>query len=1432
MPIPQSVLLTMSQRMKEGKRKVARDLDQTLKTSVFPALGIAGAAINMQNDQSNDPNVRTAAISGAVRDGSMGYQSGGIGGLLAGGITGGISSALVAMNRKEQNYEADQNKYLNDMYGSVVGDDMNLASLVNAAKGGEINSAEGDQYVPIQTEAKKVGRKLIKEKLVFADGTMSDVNATKPHSEMKKDEVTDIVTQGTYVFPVNTKITQKDLDFLITYTTGDYSENGKNFAVEEFTLRDILGKNFEGSFAEAAHIIDKKYPVADTEDSLDPVTRITNSENIVNRSKIIAHLIRLNESKIKGIKLEENKIRPEMNAKRGGFVKKYPDGGKIDPRPKRKPIGVEPGDPRIKDYKDSLNLYNKGLLGKKEFLNLLAENNINPNLIDTGRDLKLKDKIKPISNKTVVHAGSYLARNTDGTLLRHGRMFEGVDQEMGLVNIEESSPLMKKIDKGFFNYKKPVQPYVAEKPTPRPQVNVAPLPGRENQPLDIPEREVNIRDTYDYNWGDKEMIQDAPGIPNIKIVQKHRKSDDQLLPAYYENEAGERIPYNEKLTKEFQYKKQSKKMGGYVKSYKKGGTVIDPAKMKAEIQKINEERNNPSRTVPLVSVTPTPNRTVPVSAARATSQDDYMIQNLKGMGMYNTNVDITRPNVGYSFWNTPTQKQNAIVNGPIGSAPVVSTKTTAPVSKGTGTGTGTKNGGGSGGSGSKDWKDKAVTERWQKKLKEAGLYKDGKIDGMWGPKTNKAYQEYLDRNKKGSTTTPVAPVVPPVVPPVAPKSISYAPGESTIKYTATDYNPTNNSNAAAPVSYFEQKGMPYTEVPDAVALKNANEMNATALTFAFPWLGYGQKGAAAATTGRQIAKIGGKEVVKATASVGGKEMIKGQTATNFARLGSGASKGAGSFKNAATGAKAAMDSGALRSSVESIRNGILHARKTGNRAEVQKLMKTLQQLRKSNPSAGIYKKGGYVMKMAIGGGVDPKPKGKMYKRKNEQGQEEEVLIGDDQNLYLKNKDGVYEKKDKRLYDSFMNVIGGADREGWSMLSNDSDSSSDIKKKDSAPISAWSDGAPEFDPGVTGDLTGIPKSQQMFGTFPTGDKKSAWSDGAPEYDPTLTMDVQPKYQEMFGSFPSVYDMGPIDTTTDGGNTNPVASNTTTNTNSNTNTSDVNDLLDKHRDLIDQRSADAHRDALDAKNNYRDLAARTGARDLMGAVGGIFALGLQNRKEPRAFKRPRFMAERYRGLSPQQINQEAESTTGAGVEAVKQMNRESGSMTSRLGSALMSRLTEQQGHIRKQYVDQNTSLERAKYNEYAAIQDFNVGEEARAKRVEIDNGNKVIAGTQGIISKYLGSRNEADMANVSINRQIDLDLKGDIYTLSNQRLGIDVMGMDYDQQIREIDLKKSQIEAELQNINIGEEERKKYEDALKTIKALEERVAQDDLKNKKK
>lgn len=56
-----------------------------------------------------------------------------------------------------------------------------------------------------------------------------------------------------------------------------------------------------------------------------------------------------------------------------------------------------------------------------------------------------------------------------------------------------------------------------------------------------------------------------------------------------------------------------------------------------------------------------------------------------------------------------------------------------------------------------------------------------------------------------------------------------APYNSNYNLQVTDENPTNNSNFAAPIDYFKQKGLPYTQVPDAIALQNANSMNMSAI---------------------------------------------------------------------------------------------------------------------------------------------------------------------------------------------------------------------------------------------------------------------------------------------------------------------------------------------------------------------------------------------------------------------------------------------------------------------------------------------------------------------------------------------------------------------------------------------------------------------------
>lgn len=341
MPVPPQLLLSAMQLMKNRKstkdqiKEALAPATDVLKNNIAPLVSMGADAGMMYNLRAEDPSMRTGIATGAIGAAAKGFQSGGIGGLLTGGITGALTGAIATGNAKEQKAEQDKYTYLNQMYGSVVGQDDYLGSLMYAEDGGEIVSPEGEVFVPIQTEAKKIGKKLVKEKLIFSDGTIADVNATKPHSEQKKDDVTDIAVEGTYVMPVSTKLSKKDLDSIISYSTSKYSENGKNFAVQKVTVRDILGDDFEGSFAEATDIVTKKYPVMDTDDDMDPMIRVTNNENLANRSKIIAHLVRLNEAKINKTPIEEDKLAPDMKAKAGGYIKKYVLGSVVSNDPTR-----------------------------------------------------------------------------------------------------------------------------------------------------------------------------------------------------------------------------------------------------------------------------------------------------------------------------------------------------------------------------------------------------------------------------------------------------------------------------------------------------------------------------------------------------------------------------------------------------------------------------------------------------------------------------------------------------------------------------------------------------------------------------------------------------------------------------------------------------------------------------------------------------------------------------------------------------------------------------------------------------------------------------------------------------------------------------------------------------------------------------------------
>lgn len=357
--LPEKIAKILSEQAKKKRRQIFAPANSVLKNTVAPAVSTTAGMVGMYNDQLENPNIATGIISGAAQQGALGYQAAGLKGLIGGGILGGITSGITTLNRAEQKYKDEQDEYLNKMYGSVVGEDYDLQYMLHGKKGGEVMPPDGEsEFVPIQTEARMVkvknrnGRKtlkLVKEKLAFQDGRLADVNADKPHSQMPKDAVTDVVAAGTYVFPVFTKLTKKDLNSLITYGQGNYSENGKNIEVSEIRLKDVLGEDFEGSFAEAADLIDKKYPLKDVSDRTNRVDVVTNDENNKHRMAYISHLARLNEAKLNGEEVQDVTIEPEVSLKRGGWIRKMKTGGIVGDPPGKKssyswstPVGEKP----------------------------------------------------------------------------------------------------------------------------------------------------------------------------------------------------------------------------------------------------------------------------------------------------------------------------------------------------------------------------------------------------------------------------------------------------------------------------------------------------------------------------------------------------------------------------------------------------------------------------------------------------------------------------------------------------------------------------------------------------------------------------------------------------------------------------------------------------------------------------------------------------------------------------------------------------------------------------------------------------------------------------------------------------------------------------------------------------------------------------------
>lgn len=154
--------------------------------------------------------------------------------------------------------------------------------------GGSVNEPP---IIPVQTE--------IGEKMAHLDGTITDVNATKNHSQMDRDDITDWVPSGTYIFSKDSKMKlsrNNAEDYVIGVKQMPYKESQKGKIPEITKFSDIFKKKHHTP-AELAELIRKKLRTLETEDTSDFLTMQTNKENLESRMPYLQALVDMSELK-------------------------------------------------------------------------------------------------------------------------------------------------------------------------------------------------------------------------------------------------------------------------------------------------------------------------------------------------------------------------------------------------------------------------------------------------------------------------------------------------------------------------------------------------------------------------------------------------------------------------------------------------------------------------------------------------------------------------------------------------------------------------------------------------------------------------------------------------------------------------------------------------------------------------------------------------------------------------------------------------------------------------------------------------------------------------------------------------------------------------------------------------------------------------------
>lgn len=284
------------------KLSFQRSIDQSLDT-----LSTVGTVASTMIDAGNMANpsqteIAPSALSGAAAGALSGAKAGPLG-MIGGALFGGVSGAIKAGAQREAYEQQEDWKRKKIMTG------LRMAPTMYEEGGMSISEAEDPELpIPVQEEEGEV--------MLFPDGRLVDSMATKKHKQMKGNDVTDFVPNGTMIFS-NSKKKIIDLsaisDHVFNITKGHYSEDG-NTPGETLLFKDVYGKG-KKTPAAIAKKIKKDFPVVEK-----PVEQIeieTNKENLRRRAELLLPIMQMQEGVYKKFEFEK-----PMKFEKGGMARK------------------------------------------------------------------------------------------------------------------------------------------------------------------------------------------------------------------------------------------------------------------------------------------------------------------------------------------------------------------------------------------------------------------------------------------------------------------------------------------------------------------------------------------------------------------------------------------------------------------------------------------------------------------------------------------------------------------------------------------------------------------------------------------------------------------------------------------------------------------------------------------------------------------------------------------------------------------------------------------------------------------------------------------------------------------------------------------------------------------------------------------------------